>query len=59
MQLLWTIVTFFGMFFEYLQKNIEHGIEHDFFIVLMEFAYIRHSLNLADITVDSMNLTVC
>ena len=52
MQLLWTIVTFFGMFFEYLQKNIEHGIEHDFFIVLMEFAYIRHSLNLADITVD-------
>ena len=27
----------------YLLKNVEHGIEHDVLIVLMEFACIRHS----------------
>ena len=40
MQWLWTVVT-------YLLKNVEHGVEHDVLIVLMEFTYIsRLSSNL-------------
>ena len=40
MQLLLTVVT------TYLLKNVDHGTEHDVLIMLMDFAYIRHSLNL-------------
>ena len=47
MQLLWTFVTYLLNC-----KNVEHGIEHNVLIVLMEFPYIRIPV---DFTVDLMN----
>ena len=47
MQLLWTFATYLLNC-----KNVEHGIEHNVLIVLMEFPYIRISV---DFTVDLMN----
>lgn len=42
MQLFWTVVNYLLNY----KKSVEHGIEHDVFIVLMELAYIRNSCRL-------------
>ena len=42
MQLFRTVVNYLLNY----KKSVEHGIEHDVFIVLMELAYIRNSCRL-------------